>query len=260
MFKRHAINTKRVSILNSTYVGIAGFMLAALVSGASDNSSVIVRAPNGQTPPTSISTSNNTKRKYVGTKRCRMCHSDHYASWNKLAKADSFSALKPGRSANIKRNAGLDVQRDYTTDTNCLACHAVGFGEPGGYEIPDPNSGRSKRKAAAREGVGCESCHGPGSDFIVVMQSLATTGRSYHPSELAPLGRHPVTKQTCQRCHNAHATCMIGASKKPNTEKSLEWMNVDLGDHHGYHAAIELKQRVKKTDSGEASRSNGSSK
>jgi hypothetical protein len=43
-------------------------------------------------------------------------------------------------------------------DENCLPCHTVGFGKPGGFV--------DEEKSADLKDVQCESCHGPGSKYM----------------------------------------------------------------------------------------------
>ena len=50
---------------------------------------------------------------FMGTKRCRMCHTDQHKSWLASRKANSWDALKPHVSEEIKRKAGLDTARSW---------------------------------------------------------------------------------------------------------------------------------------------------
>lgn len=181
---------------------------------------------------------------YVGTKKCRMCHTDQYESLRRTAKAYAWDALKPGYGVAVRQRAGLDVSKDYTREPRCLACHSVGFGEPGGYVVPDPNDLASVRFAAAREGVGCESCHGPGSGFIEVMREIVRTDRRYHVAELQAVGRQSVSKAVCLRCHNETAVCMnpVDGQGRPTGPKYS--FDTDSNDRTGYHDAFELKHRT----------------
>ncbi len=181
---------------------------------------------------------------YLGTKRCRMCHVDQYKSWRELPKGRSWEALKPGIGAKVKVAAGLDVSKDYRDDGRCLKCHCVGYGRPGGYVIPDPSDGESVRLAAARQGVGCEACHGPGSGFVQIMQDIYTTDRTYKPEELYVAGRRPVGPEVCAACHNKDALCMVVSAERGVGECLSSIMKVDVKDRSGYHAVFPLKHRA----------------
>ena len=99
---------------------------------------------------------------YVGVKKCKMCHIKQFKSWEKTSMATSFENLKAGMKADAKKKAGLDPEKDYTTDANCLVCHTTGYGKPGGFT--------SIEATPKLINVQCESCHGPGGDFRKVMK------------------------------------------------------------------------------------------
>ena len=190
-----------------------------------------------------LATSSPFAYEYVGTKKCRMCHGAQYESWREQAKGHSWEALKPGVSSEVKTKAGLDVNKDYTTDLQCLSCHSVGYGKPGGYAIPDPDDGRSVRLAAAREGVGCEACHGPGSGFVQIMEEVYRTGRTYKPEELRAVGRRPVAADVCMTCHNETARCMASSDGGNSARKASAMLKVEPADRIGYHARFPLVHR-----------------
>lgn len=188
---------------------------------------------------------------YLGTKKCRMCHSKQYQSLLESPKGRSWEALMPGARQQAKIRAGLDVHTDYRTDGRCLRCHSVGYGQPGGYAIPDPDDRRSERLAAKREGVGCESCHGPGSGFVRIMRDIWQNERKYRIDELRAMGRKTVGPDVCRNCHNDQAICMVGVGvHKDGTNDTngspanRSWLDVDVTDRHGFHAKFPLKYRI----------------
>jgi len=179
---------------------------------------------------------------YVGTKRCRMCHDEPYASLRESPKANAWEALKPGTFAAVKRQAGLDLSKDYTEDEACLRCHATGFGSPGGYKAPAPGDAQASRDAEERQGVGCESCHGPGSEFVEVMGQIARERRRYRFEEVRAAGRRIVGPDDCRGCHNDQARCMIAAdgSRLHRTTRQ----QIEALDRTGFHEKIELEYRI----------------
>jgi hypothetical protein len=116
---------------------------------------------------------------YVGAKKCKMCHMKQFRSWEKTAMAKAFEQLKPGVSADAKKAAGLDPDKDYTTDAACLGCHTAN----GKADMP---------------GVQCEACHGPGSDYMRVMM----TNRDFKLAEVVAKGLVIPDEKTCKKCHN----------------------------------------------------------
>lgn len=195
------------------------------------------------TPAKPPSSGTDTAYEYVGTKRCRMCHTRRHKSWLNSPKGRSWDLLKPGVRPDAKQQANLDPETDYTTDTRCLPCHSVGFGRPGGYQIPDPNSRQSVRRAAAREGVGCESCHGPGSGFTQVMRDIQKKKRTYQVEEIRAAGQPAITPEVCLSCHNDRKPCGPDDSARV---LGIDWSlatGAKLIHHTGAHESFPLRYR-----------------
>ncbi len=106
---------------------------------------------------------------FAGSAACLNCHATAAKAWQQSQHARAFTAL---------------VERDADADPNCIGCHTVGFGQPGGYRR---EFGRDKLTD-----VGCESCHGPGAQHVTARQSGVSGGAKFRP-----LGAGD-----CQRCHN----------------------------------------------------------
>jgi len=102
---------------------------------------------------------------YVGNEACRACHEDAFPVWEGSKHARAYQTL-------------VDVGRQY--DLSCVGCHVIGYDKPGGVCRVD--------KVEGRKGVGCESCHGPGS--------IHSDG----PGEPNILAKPD--KADCIRCHN----------------------------------------------------------
>lgn len=143
-----------------------------------------------------------TEPEYVGSKKCKMCHSKVYKSWEETSHGKAFELLKPNKAAAAKEKFGLDPAKDYTTDQACLPCHTVGFGKKGGYAVPDPSDAKAVKAMGDLEGVGCENCHGPGSQTSELKSQIKKEKRKYKFEELAALGMTKVEESTCTACHN----------------------------------------------------------
>ncbi len=94
---------------------------------------------------------------FEGRKKCSSCHKSQAESWGDTAHAKAMDSLKPGTKEEAKKKAKLDPKKDYTKDKDCVGCHVDGWGKEGGYTVDDPSKFLT--------GVGCESCHGPGSKY-----------------------------------------------------------------------------------------------
>ena len=132
---------------------------------------------------------------YVGSKKCKMCHLKEYKSWSATAMATSFDNLKPGERAEAKKAAGLDPDKDYTTDATCLACHTTGPGQPGGFV--------DIATTPELAGVGCEVCHGPGGSYLADGY-MTLKNKEYKKADLVAVGMvETVDEARCVGCHNA---------------------------------------------------------
>ena len=173
------------------------------------------------------------KFSFVGSKSCKKCHSStQHKAWSATHMAKALETLKPGVKKEAKQKHGLDPDKDYTQDKACLACHTTGLGQ-GGYFIPDPADKKSVRKAAKFEGVGCESCHGPGSEYNKVFKDILHSKRKYKVEELYAVGLKKITLETCTACHN---------DKSPTINPSEPFDYEKMKDKD-VHEHFELKQR-----------------
>lgn len=143
---------------------------------------------------------NNGDARYVGSKKCKMCHSKSHKSWSKTKMAKTLDALKPGERVEAKIRLKFDPQKDYTQDPKCLECHTTGFGLPGGY--PMPGDTKSAGRAKVNAGVTCEGCHGPASNYIKFHKTIMTKKQPYTTDQLRQLGQPAADVKTCTPCHN----------------------------------------------------------
>ena len=123
---------------------------------------------------------------YVGIAACEKCHAgasmNRQASrWRLSAHARAYAVLSTPKALEISKKAW--VAGDPQAAPPCLKCHATGGGAVAGAP-----------GFSYREGVGCEACHGPGSDYLAeaVMRDATTARR-------AGLAADPGA--TCAACH-----------------------------------------------------------
>jgi len=168
------IISKEVILLKKRWLGIISIMFVLAFFG------------------TSVSGGKSVK--YVGVKKCKMCHIKEYKSWKKTEMATSFENLKPGVKAEAKKKAGLDPQKDYTHDPKCLKCHTTGYGKPGGF--------KSIEETPKLAGVQCEECHGPGSEYRKVMRN-----RKFKMGEAKAAGLiiPSENEKVCLECHGGES-------------------------------------------------------
>ena len=126
--------------------------------------------------------------KYVGVLACDECHGGASAGrigskWRYSKHAQAYAVLGTRQAREIARERG--VTGNPQKSDKCLECHTTGAGEP---------AGRFTNSFDPAQGVQCESCHGPGSEYMAeaVMRDLVA---------VAEAGLYDVGKETCIKCH-----------------------------------------------------------
>jgi hypothetical protein len=174
--------------------------------------------------------------KYLGfeTGGCQKCHKKQHESWVETPMANAYYTLEPGEKVEEKKKAGLDPKKDYTTDPECLKCHATGYGKPGGFVNMD--------KTEELHGVTCEACHGPGSGYQA--EAIKGTDESAEKHKLSTAVAagllFPVKEEHCTNCHNddhKHNAKLDPKYKfdfKERLEKEKKKGSKDEGNHKHY--------------------------
>jgi len=127
----------------------------------------------------------------VGAAKCKVCHKsktgDQWKIWTESAHAEAFVTLGSPESWKIASERGLG---DPQQEPACLKCHATRA------SLGDSAIVSEKGRYADSEGVGCEACHGAGSDYrprkIMIDPKAA---------RLAGL-LTDLSEESCTRCHN----------------------------------------------------------
>jgi hypothetical protein len=122
---------------------------------------------------------------YVGSKVCKMCHEYEYEKWSQKAHAGAWKTL-------------VDVGSQY--DPECVICHVVGMEYETGFVSPE-------KSPEGLKNVGCEACHGPGSEH------LASLGET--PTGIGGLG--------CTDCHTPDKSHNYAGNEDEYFEKIIHW-------------------------------------
>lgn len=126
--------------------------------------------------------------KYLGSENCHSCHGYEYDKWATKAHAHAYDSL-------------VKVGSQY--DPECVGCHVVGFGYESGF--------LSETSAKDLRNVGCEVCHGPGSDHMkAVTTERVDTGISQPQSR-------------CIDCHTPDRSPGYQGHEKEKLEKIVHW-------------------------------------
>lgn len=105
------------------------------------------------------STASAKEHLYVGASKCKSCHNKEligkqYEAWQKGAHAKAFTTLQGDKAIKIAKEKGLAKPAHESPE--CLKCHVTAYGV---------EAARIKYPIKPSDGVQCESCHGPGSDY-----------------------------------------------------------------------------------------------
>ncbi|MEW6749612.1 MAG: cytochrome c family protein [Candidatus Latescibacterota bacterium] len=140
--------------------------------------------------------------KYVGVEACGVCHKserkgNQLGQWQASKHAQAYAVL--ATDAAKQAGAKLGVTNPQESD-KCLRCHVTAAGLPA-TAVAAPKPG--KKGLVKEDGVGCESCHGPGSDYMAatVMRTRETAVAN---------GMVVPNEQTCTKCHNQESPTFKG--------------------------------------------------
>jgi len=150
---------------------------------------------------------------FEGRKKCYNCHKSEGLSWKKSLHAKAMESLQPNERKEAKVKAKLDPKKDYTKDKDCVGCHVTGWGEEGGYLIEEPDK--------FLVGVGCESCHGAGSDYRKTHrkagEAFEKNQKTTPRSKLVDAGQDFEFVEKCNACHLNYEGSPWKGAKKPYT-------------------------------------------
>jgi len=130
--------------------------------------------------------------KYVGSKSCKACHNYEYNKWSVKPHAKAYQTLV---------NVGSQF------DPECVVCHVIGMEYDGGFI--------SEKKTPDLKNVGCENCHGPGSEHI----------------ESGGVKPTAEPKFDCIQCHTTEHSAEYAGNEKLYFEKIIHWREPNTADN-----------------------------
>ena len=142
---------------------------------------------------------------FVGAAKCAICHKkpeqgEQYLIWQGSKHAKAYETL--GTPEAKAQGAARGVE-DPQTSGQCLKCHSTAYGFTEAVVAGT---------LPAEEGVSCESCHGPGKDYmkksVMEDQEAAVAAGLIVPNE-----------ETCKKCHNSEAPTFKGFNFSEYWEK-----------------------------------------
>ncbi len=127
---------------------------------------------------------------YIGSAKCKACH-------NKSTTGAQYKVWAAGPHANALKSLSEEEQKK----PECLKCHTT-------MGNTDPKLHYTLTK---KEGVGCETCHGPGSGYKP-MSIMKSREKSIAKGLIIP------DEKLCRSCHNEESPTF----KEFNYEEALK--------------------------------------
>jgi len=121
---------------------------------------------------------------YTGSQSCKSCHEYEYGKWSQKVHAHAYAILE-------------EVGSQF--DPECVICHVVGMEYESGFV--------SEQETNHLKNVGCENCHGPGSEHNVTLGKAKTTE----------------PKSTCLDCHTPETSSEYAGNEQLYLEKIIHW-------------------------------------
>jgi len=140
------------------------------------------------------------QRMFMGADKCKPCHMSpkkgaQYKVWKDSKHSKAFETLASDKAKEIGTKKGIANPQ---ADAQCLKCHVDGFG------VDQKFLGEKYNKA---DGVGCESCHGPGGDYWT---KEVMTDISLKKIEWGSVGLTKPDSTVCKKCHNEESPSYTG--------------------------------------------------
>ena len=151
------------------------------------------------------------KHQYVGVALCKVCHSNdavggtEYKTWETNMHAGAYESLASDHSKEVAKEAG--IEGDPQEADACLKCHVTA------WEVDADLRTKTWKK---EDGVGCESCHGAGKDYMP-MDIMKDHDKSVENGLLNP------DKALCITCHNEESPTFKEFKEKEMFEQIKHW-------------------------------------
>ena len=138
-----------------------------------------------------INTTYFNSPKYVGVKTCGMCHKKESVGqqlkiWQDSKHSKAYKTLQTEKADKIAKEKDFNTKAVDTPE--CLKCHASGY---------NVDASLLGKKFKIEDGVQCETCHGPGSDY---KSKKVMKDRTVSIEKGLKMYDNP--EELCVKCHN----------------------------------------------------------
>jgi hypothetical protein len=126
--------------------------------------------------------------KYVGASKCKLCHNSasvgsQYKIWADSKHAQAYKMLGTPEADSVGKAKGVEAPQK---SAECLGCHVTAYNAP---------AEAKEASFSDTTGVECETCHGPGSDYMA-LKVMKDRQASIAAGLIIP------DEKTCVECHN----------------------------------------------------------
>ena len=129
--------------------------------------------------------------KFVGSEACAKCHEAIYEDWKLTPHTHAFETL---------------VDKGVERDPECVTCHTVGWSRDREKWSRNQSSFFTAEASPKLLGVGCESCHGAGSEHVAWPDKKELFGAWKAEGKMwKDFGR-----QGCEKCHDIENSVNFG--------------------------------------------------
>jgi YVTN family beta-propeller protein len=146
---------------------------------------------------------------YVGARACAECHEgrhagNQYSLWLKSAHSKAWASLATPEARQMARLSGIPDEPQQAPI--CLGCHAT---------AADAEKWERDPGFRVEDGVQCENCHGPGSEYMdeKVMRDREAAMRA---------GLRRFTRRDCEVCHYVKGS-HVAVHHKPQIDVEAAW-------------------------------------
>jgi hypothetical protein len=166
---------------------------------------------------------------FVGSTKCATCHKtaaqgEQFPKWQASKHAKAFETLGTPEAKEIGKKLGID---DPQKSDTCLRCHVTAHGKAAAL---------LGEKYSAAEGVGCESCHGAGADYIKTATMKEITAGTL---DGATVGLIKPDEKLCVTCHSDKSPTFKGFDYAKYVEKIAHAMPAERKAKYKAGAATE---------------------
>lgn len=136
-----------------------------------------------------VEVTSDEPQQYTGVSTCARCHKGpamgyQFSKWRMSSHARAYGVLGTQKAYEIAKEQGIEGSPQQSPA--CLKCHTTAYTLPGEGAV---------ETYSLSEGVGCEACHGAGSNYVP--WKVMTDHKAARSA-----GLKEVNRQTCLKCHD----------------------------------------------------------